>query len=130
LQHECSVWNWWRTSDVCDVLCAIIDSGWRQIGLLPRCKNTLQTHSTHRRWCRSRYWCRQSISRRLYWVIRNKQLDVSGPIAWFIMKNESRFLFSHNHAYAAFDGLLGCSIPSQFVNITFINRRTWTLELV
>jgi hypothetical protein len=24
---------------------------------------------------------------------------VSGPMAWFLMRNESRFLFSHDHAY-------------------------------
>jgi hypothetical protein len=33
------------------------------------------------------------------------------------MHNKSRFLFSHDHAYAAFDGLLGHKIPNQIVNI-------------
>jgi hypothetical protein len=42
---------------------------------------------------------------------------VSGPMAWFLMRNGSRFLFSHDHAYAAFDGLLGRAIPNRIVNI-------------
>jgi hypothetical protein len=52
---------------------------------------------------------------------------VSGPMAWFLMRNESRFLlFSHDHAYAAFDGLLGHVVPSRVVNIganTFVLNR-------
>ena len=51
---------------------------------------------------------------------------VSGPMAWFLMRNESRFLFSHDHAYAAFDGLLGRAIPTRIVNIganTFVLNR-------
>jgi len=51
---------------------------------------------------------------------------VSGPMAWFLMRNESRFLFSHDHAYAAFDGLLGHVVPSRIVNIganTFVLNR-------
>ena len=51
---------------------------------------------------------------------------VSGPMAWFLMRNESRFLFSHDHAYAAFDGLLGRVVPSRIINIganTFMLNR-------
>jgi hypothetical protein len=36
---------------------------------------------------------------------------VSGPMAWFLMRNQSRFLFSHDHAHTAFESLLGRSIP-------------------
>jgi hypothetical protein len=42
------------------------------------------------------------------------------------MCNKSGFLFSHDHAYAAFDGLLGREIPNRIVNIganTFLLNR-------
>jgi hypothetical protein len=42
---------------------------------------------------------------------------VSAPMAWCIMRNQSRFLFSHDHAHAAFESLLGRSIPSRLVTI-------------
>ena len=42
---------------------------------------------------------------------------VSGPMAWCIMRNQGRFLFSHDHAYAPYDSLLGRSTPSRVVNI-------------
>jgi hypothetical protein len=38
-------------------------------------------------------------------------------MAWFLMRNKSHFLFSHDHAYAAFDGLLCREIPNQIVII-------------
>jgi hypothetical protein len=47
-------------------------------------------------------------------------------MAWFLLCNKSRFLFSHDHTYAAFDGLLGHEIPNQIVNIganTFLLNR-------
>ena len=40
---------------------------------------------------------------------------VSGPMAWFIMRNKSRFFFSHDHAYAPFDNLLGRDSPSELL---------------
>jgi hypothetical protein len=43
---------------------------------------------------------------------------VSGPMDWFLMRNKrSRFLFSHDHAYAAFDGLLGRKVPPTELSI-------------
>jgi hypothetical protein len=47
-------------------------------------------------------------------------------MAWFLMRNKSSFLFSHDHAYVAFDGLLGRKIPNRIVNIganTFLLNR-------
>jgi hypothetical protein len=47
-------------------------------------------------------------------------------MAWFIMRNQSRFLFSHEHTYAAFHGLLGQSHPSRIIcvnaNAHVLNR--------
>jgi hypothetical protein len=48
---------------------------------------------------------------------RTELTVVSGPMAWFLVRNKSRFLFSHDHAYVACDGLLGHEIPNQIVNI-------------
>jgi hypothetical protein len=42
---------------------------------------------------------------------------VSGPMAWFIMRNRSRFLFSHDHSHTALEAFLGRSTPSRLVNI-------------
>jgi hypothetical protein len=60
-------------------------------------------------------------------VLSHTELTVvSGPMAWFLMCNKSCFLYSHDHAYAAFDGLLGREIPNQIVNIganTFLLNR-------
>ena len=51
---------------------------------------------------------------------------VSVMMAWFLMRNESRFLFSHTHAYAPFDGFLKKSQFSSVISIhgeTFISNR-------
>jgi hypothetical protein len=51
---------------------------------------------------------------------------VSAPMAWFLMRNQSRFLFSHDYAYAPFDLLLKRSVPSRIINVNqntyFANR--------
>jgi hypothetical protein len=51
---------------------------------------------------------------------------VSAMMAWFIMRNQSRFLFLHDYAYAPFDMLLKHSIPSHIIKIganTFLLNR-------
>jgi hypothetical protein len=42
---------------------------------------------------------------------------VSAPMAWFLMRNQSRFLYSHDFAYAPFDVLTKRTIPSRIVNV-------------
>jgi hypothetical protein len=42
---------------------------------------------------------------------------VSGPMAWFLMRNESRFLFSHDHVFVSFKSLLGGSVLPWIDNI-------------
>jgi hypothetical protein len=42
---------------------------------------------------------------------------ISGPMAWFIMRNQSQFLFSHDHTVVPCHALLGRSIPSQIVDV-------------
>jgi hypothetical protein len=38
-------------------------------------------------------------------------------MAWFVMRNQSRFLFSHDHAYKPCHASLGHSIPSWIVDV-------------
>ena len=51
---------------------------------------------------------------------------VSTMMAWFIMHNQSQFLFLHDYAYAPFDLLLKRSVPSRIINVNqstyFLNR--------
>jgi hypothetical protein len=42
---------------------------------------------------------------------------VSAPMAWFLMRNQSRFLFSHTHGYAPFYGFLKKSVFSSIISM-------------
>jgi hypothetical protein len=42
---------------------------------------------------------------------------VSGPMAWFLMQNESQFLLSHDHVFVSFKNLLGGSVLPWINNI-------------
>jgi hypothetical protein len=48
---------------------------------------------------------------------QTKSTVVSGPMAWFLMQNESRFLFSHDHVFVSFKKLLGGSVLPWINNI-------------
>ena len=50
---------------------------------------------------------------------------VSALMAWFLMRNQSRFLFSHDYAYAPFDLLLKRSVP---LRIIIVNQSTYFLN--
>ena len=50
---------------------------------------------------------------------------VSAPMAWFLMRNQSRFLFSHDYAYAPFNLLLKRSVPSKIITV---NQKTFFLN--
>jgi hypothetical protein len=48
-------------------------------------------------------------------------------MAWFLMRNQSRFLFLHDYAYAPFNLLLKWSVPSKII---IVNQKTFFLNRI
>jgi hypothetical protein len=46
----------------------------------------------------------------------------STPMVWFLMRNQSQFLFLHDYVYAPFNLLLKWSVPSRIINV---NQNTY-----